>query len=311
MLCSSRAVIHLLFSSMMMAAWVVMSAMALIADAQARDDRLRESECVNESPIYEQAHFAAFTIQSYGGDHSAKCIQVKRNDVVLFRRRTEGTFRLTNGFGTSDAHGPPIPVGTDVTGSRVPEVVVSEWSGGGHCCYILRVLQLGVTVHEIAAMNMQDSDDGHFVDLDGDGVYEIVARDYTFAYWHASFADSPAPRVVLRFDGKAYRLALDLMRKPAPEKAAIETLIAEVRRKWEYDYPEPLLWKSMLELIYTGHPDLAWDVVSKASDGRNSAKDQFLSEFCGQLATSPYFAPLEPTLNRAPCKFEPKKGRRM
>jgi hypothetical protein len=36
-----------------------------------------------------------------------------------------------------------------------------------------------------------------------------------------------------------------------------------------------------------------------------------MADFCGQLAISPYFAALRPTLKNAPCAFDPKRSQRM
>ncbi len=236
------------------------------------------------------------------------CIEIARNNVVSFSR--PGYYGIANGF--EEYENSPalfIPAGTDITGRGKPNVVVGEWSGGAHCCYIYHVFELGERVREVAAIDLQDSDDGHFADLDHDGIYELVGHDYTFAYWHTSFGGSPAPPIVLRFNGRSYGLALDLMRRPAPSDRTLRKMVAAIRAGWESEFPEPLLWKTMLDLIYTGHPDLAWKVVSDSWGSNRGSRKEFLREFCGQLANSPYFEQLRPSLPGAPCDFDHKYGR--
>lgn len=169
----------------------------------------------------------------------------------------------------------------------------------------------GEPVREVAVIHVQDSDDSYFLDLDHNGRYDVSAQDYTFAYWHASFGDSPAPKIVLRFNGSDYELALDLMRKPVPSKDELKKVVLAIRAGWKSEFPEPLLWKTMLDLIYTGHSDLAWKVVSQAWGSSRGLPRKFLEGFCDQLANSPYFGQLRPTLADAPCDFDPRYGRPM
>ena len=261
------------------------------------------------SRLEDQAQFEAFVIRSYRSEGGGGCVQVLRNDSLAFSRQTGGRFFIANGFDEPGAApAPAIPVGTDVTGFGKPNVVLSEWTGGGHCCYVFRVLELGKIVREVAAIDVQDAIDSCFVDLDHNGVFALVSRDYTFAYWRASFAESPAPGIILRFNGVGYDLALDLMRKPAPDKEEIDKIVAEVRQS---EYPKPLLWKTMLDLIYTGNADLAWRFLPAAWPSTVTSRGEFLRGFCGQLANSPYFERLDTQLTNAPCVFDPKNGKRM
>ena len=117
---------------------------------------------------------------------------------------------------------------------------------------------------------------------------------------------SPAPRIILRFNGTDYELAPDFMRQAPPSEKELNKTEAEVRNgDWTDGYPPPLLWGTMLDLIYTGHSDLAWKFVDAAWVPK-TGKDKFREDFCGRLATSPYFSKLRPTIQRAPCTFNQK-----
>ncbi|HEV2332002.1 MAG TPA: hypothetical protein VGV16_02480, partial [Gammaproteobacteria bacterium] len=62
--------------------------------------------------------------------------------------------RVTSGTGYSYAIGYPLQedqspdsvklkVGDDLTGAGLPDLLLSEWSGGAHCCYTFHLFQLG------------------------------------------------------------------------------------------------------------------------------------------------------------------------
>jgi len=210
--------------------------------------------------------------------------------------------------------------GQDLTGDGIPNIVVYHWSGGWHCCNTVYIFSLGDELELIDTLDLMDSE-FHFEDIDSDGVWEIVARDYTFAYWNASFVISPAPRIILRYDGAHYRLALDLMAKPLPppaeEKKAVrisEAMCADGIRAWRmrgwcvtvpfrgdvYCFqsivPEGMgdtcvaapFWRYMLRLIYEGHPQEAWRFLDRYWNGGGAKKRLFVRDFKEQLIKSPY-----------------------
>jgi hypothetical protein len=76
-------------------------------------------------------------------------------------------------------------VGTDITGAGKPNAIVSDWSGGAHCCFTLRIFELGKQFKEIAKIEAGHSDGAKFVDLDHDGFYEFEGNDWAFAYWES------------------------------------------------------------------------------------------------------------------------------
>ena len=97
------------------------------------------------------------------------------------------------------------------------------------------------------------------------------------------------------------------MRKAAPTASVFRGMRAEIG---EGSYPDPSFWGNMLDLIYTGHPDLAWKLVSGHWPRNLVPREEFLQGFCDRLASSPYFEALRPTLANAPCVFKPRNGRR-
>jgi hypothetical protein len=270
---------------------------------------IETSDCPESKRVEGEAKAGDFVVRIFRRETLYACIQVLRGNAVLYSRQGY-KFTIGNGLeGDRSPSSPTISPGTDITGLGKPNVLVDEWTGGGHCCLIFHVLELGDSVREVASVNAQHSTDSYFADLDHDGVFEVLTRDWTFAYWHTSFADSPAPEIVLRFVGNGYKLALDLMRKPTPAMAELNKTASGIRADYGGSgYPSSRLWATMLELIYTGNPGAAWSFQSEAWPSTQESNKEFLRGFCGQLANSPYFEMLRPALADAPCSFDPKDG---
>jgi hypothetical protein len=268
--------------------------MCSFAFAQARPKPCAYAEAGTELRV----DLAGFTVRTFKDREYWGCVQVLRAGTVVYERSNDGRFYLQNGFDDDEVkRAPRIPLGLDITGRGKPNLLLAEWTGGVHCCYVFHVLELGETVREIAVADLQHSIDGYLRDLDGDGVMEIIARDYTFAYWRGSFAFSPAPPIVLRFRDGKYELAPELMRKAAPTESEFADMPKKVRSA---EFPVQALAGMLLELIYSGHSDMAWRLASLVRVGR---EPDFLSGFCSQLSGSPYFGKLRPTLGKAPCEF--------
>jgi len=190
--------------------------------------------------------------------------------------------------------------GNDITGDGNPEIVVSHWSGGAHCCFDYYVFSLGEEFNLIQKFEIDDCSAATFEDLDNDGIFEFIGADFAFAYWHASFANSPAPQVVLKYADGEYKLALDLMAKPLPTLINEEVILADQELKEHYCSKEYWSWQKegvcitsdvwdhMLDLIYTGHPDEAWKFLDRVWKGKESTKQWFIYDFKRRLVTSHY-----------------------
>ena len=214
-------------------------------------------------------------------------------------------------IGTMDKDDPDaalVKMGMDITGDGQPDLVISEWLGGANCCLVLHIFEIGTTFKNLGTIDAEFGDSGpHFVHPDKNSKttsLTIQIRDWTFANWNTDFADSPAPKVMLRFSDNAYRVSPDLMRTPAPTANDLDTQAAGVRNyassakggAWPRAEVSPQLWATMLDLIYGGHAEDAWKFLDMAWPPKVQGKDVFARDFRAQLAKSPYW-PVVKTMN--------------
>ncbi len=248
------------------------------ADAQPRDpsviDRLRIGE---------------FEVAVRRTDDGGQRLTVARGTREMLSRSVEAGGRLTLGSGAPESAQTVFGRGQDVTGDGTVDLIVTEFTGGANCCtnyYIYRVGSAGPElVDEIRAEY-----GGRFVDLTRDGKPEFEGRDWSFAHWRASFAESPAPRIVLAFDGRRYRLSPEMMRTSAPSPRQLEEKIESVLLdpSWEDGRPPVTLWSEALDLIYSGHPELGLRFIRMAWPSNIEGVDEFVAEFRERLNESPH-----------------------
>lgn len=155
--------------------------------------------------------------------------------------------------------GLPLPMlGSNVTGGDTPQIVIETYSGGAHCCFALQIVDLTEPVR-VRNLPFHGDYSAYFRRAPDGKAWELVGAENIFAYWHASFAGSPAPRIVYRLAGDRLVLQEDEMRRPAPPRGEL----LRDRTGWDWSYaikdgflPYPLLQRTF-DLIYSGNLDEA------------------------------------------------------
>lgn len=250
--------------------------------------------------LSDELSFKDYTVRVYESDETVE-------GVFEVLRRGRRVYSASGGrFGIDQLHHDDkthilTRMGRSITGDSQPNLVVAEWTGGAHCCSVFRIFEIGARFKLLDTVDAADSAEPAFRDLRGDGNLDLVMNDHTFAYWNACFVASPAPEVILRYRDGKYALDLELMRKPAPTTAALRAQADELRHEFEPDgyldgndrwQAPPALWGAMLDLIYTGHVDAAWQLCDEVWPADWPGKPVFQREFMEELATSPYFEDL-------------------
>jgi len=248
-------------------------------------------------------------------------LQVQRKGEVVYEKKG-GAYRIGLMYPDYPDQGRPpgykndvIAMGKDITGYGIPDMVVSEWSEGAHCCLSFNIFELGEKIRLVDVIKAEDGDFSYFADLDHDGLPEFIGYDFAFAYWRTGFVQSPAPKIILHFRNGKYVIAGDLMKRSASSAEDIDKIIEQVRKdnSWAHSRPPEALWSFMLHLIYTGRADLVPNFCQGAWPKEVPGIDTFLEDFRAQLKESQYWSQIYEMNNRQVLEkwATDKKGERI
>jgi hypothetical protein len=257
----------------------------------------------------DEAKVGRYVFRTYLSDDGS-CLQVVRNGKLIVGSPIDSHLPYSLGQHENTVSKiPAIANGTDLTGSGHPEMIISQYSGGMHCCTERKIYELEPKFKQVATIDDQDFEEGHFEDLDHNGHYYYLTADPTFLYWNAAYVDSVWPGIILQFandnKGGAFRLALKKMHTPDPTPEQWGEITTASRKAFGADnhFSNGIgswFWGNILDLIYTGHSDLAWKLFDETWPPERPGKDKFLADFCSQLKTSPWWADLKTTIQNAP-----------
>lgn len=293
---------------------VVLAGVALIAPAfvfAVQDPAENPTAACSREHLKNVASVGQLVFKSYKNDYDGSCLEVIQDAKVIFRRTIDSPQGYTLGQAANkEWKVPAIANGTDITGRGHPNMIVSFYTGGAHCCTFHYIFELKPEFKLLATLNAADTWPAYFADLDNNHRYYYLAADWTFAYWCGAFAGSPNHSIILRYvndsKGAGFHLAMDKMQTPAPSpkewQKALRNVRSELRLKRDNMYNElpTYLWQEVLKLIYTGHSDLAWKFLEEAGPEAQQAEYPDLADFCSQLKTSPYWSDLAATLKNTP-----------
>lgn len=222
-------------------------------------------------------------------------VLVSRGAKQLFKDRGFSTYynfgnRFDGSIVDRDAEHDPYS-GTDVTGNKQPNLVISKDTNGSMCCHTLYVFELGKTFKRLLTLKTW-SYSIKLQDLDHDGFPEIEFWDEapTVLLETAGFA-TPG-RVVLKYGSKGYTVASNLMRQPTPTNEEFARMQARIRNAYDSRFPASIhheVLKSMVDLSYSGHPDLALKLAGEAWPLSRDKLEGFKAEFRKELEGSKYW----------------------
>ena len=114
--------------------------------------------------------------------------------------------------------------------NQTPEVVVSFFTGGAHCCSETNVVASTPDGSAWRTIDVGEFDGGPLLatDLDGDGRYEFETRDNAFLYAFACYACSTAPLELLTIENGVVKNVTGEERFRPVHAAYIKELISEV-----------------------------------------------------------------------------------
>ena len=257
---------------------------------------------ISEGTLTNEQFFGEYTYRCYTGPpHRENVFQVYKNNELVYQSDIGYSYWLGEKEGL-------FHPGDDITGDGIPNLVVM-YSGGGNSsfnqfCYIF---SLGDQFRLIQCLPQ-----GKFVDINQDGKLDCIAYQPGFTFWYACHAGSPLPKIVYEYCDDEYLLAPALMYQPLPKEEEMNQMIEEVKRRcakakkekwlyahcWNYKevYLDSSVWSYMLDLMFSGHPDEAYEFLNKVWPEGEGGKYHFIRDFeervndTAWLALKPLFA---------------------
>jgi len=153
-----------------------------------------------------------------------------------------------------DAGTTRVDILKDVTGDDATELVVTNHSGGAHCCYVTTIYSIDERAPRPLLSAETGACLGEFADLDGNGTSEFSTCDDIFAYEFCSFAFSPMPPVVYAYSTAAARfvIATPSFAKHLPMRSADDTKAAVDESRQDPALYRCAVLGPVLDLVYTG-----------------------------------------------------------
>ncbi|HEX2449357.1 MAG TPA: hypothetical protein VHK26_14460 [Methyloceanibacter sp.] len=165
-------------------------------------------------------------------------------------------------------------------GNPHPEVIVSFFTGGAHCCSDTRVITSNKDGSAWQTVEVGEFDGGPLLatDLNGDGRYEFRIRDNAFLYAFACYACSEAPLELLTVENGAVK---NVTTEPSFKPAHAAYLKGMIEGVPDEDV-NGFLAGYVGEKILLGEGKQAWELMvryyDKASDWGLETCDQPLNE---------------------------------
>ena len=201
-----------------------------------------------------------------------------------------------------------VKIGDDITGEGIPDLLITEWSGGTHCCYTFHLFQLGAEFRMIQSIPLLDADEATFVRRRGVTGLVLIATDYSaFANFPSGFATSPAGRVLLSFQRGRFRLDPALMHATAPKASEIRHCAGLFKKSRGWKAGPPMgMWYFATDLIYAGHERSALEFLKTSWGGRSSDRHKYLGEYRRRLRKSAYYPEIKLLQARSPSTIDQK-----
>jgi len=180
-----------------------------------------------------------------------------------------------------------VAPGDDLTGDGVPNLLLEAYSGGAHCCFSYVLLSLGDELEVLWEGFLADAG-AVAVDLRGDGAVQLMSADMSFAYAFCSFAETPAPALVLALEPSGVRVAnLDHPEVYEREVAWALERVLMLPPSAGPDAQACALAQLYLSLLYGGRADVADAALERLFQGDDRAG--FRAALLDLVAGSPWF----------------------
>jgi len=178
-----------------------------------------------------------------------------------------------------------VEVARDITGDGIPDLLFTdEPAGGGNAVMTTwTVVSLGSLNRVIGELGGNGYGEWRYISGQKLPVFETAEG---WPFWECYCHWCIGAPVTLRYRDGAFRLAMDLMQKPAPSLDALMEIASTMRVQG--DCPPDALPNKMLELIFSGNAESAYALFDLAWPGDSAKKRDFRSSFLERLDQSGY-----------------------
>ena len=185
-------------------------------------------------------------------------------------------------------------------GQETNQLVIKQYTGGAHCCWIYKVYDSHPKLHLIFDDEYAGTNDLgyelHAEDIDGDGRYELIRSVMTFEYFFRIYSSSVWPTAVLSYDDKsrAYvpanpKFSRYLLRELHDNLKELDSAKANVdpENLGTNDGYRSAVLQVLLDYLYAGERENGWKFFNH--EYRLSNKDKLRNDIEQALRSDPIY----------------------
>lgn len=231
-------------------------------------------------------------LEKYDNEENYERVVITRKGKRAYSEAELGTYHWIGNHFDESLKGKDPHSGKDLTGNEIPDLILTKWNGGAHCCNFLGVFEMA----NDGLKKLITIDGGSYYfqikDFDGDKIPEIEFWDWPIDYQFNSFADSAQGRVLLKFIEGKYQVASGLMYKKRPSNKKLIEIKNEIKKSFKDmgDRVPYELLSIMMELSYTGYKELALRIAEETWPKERDDLKKFKTEFRSALRNSKYWS---------------------
>lgn len=245
----------------------------------------------NVSVVVQEKSRGPYTVKiSRDPEFFCEILEIQKNGLPLFRDFVfGGHFGAEQGFDDDQFF-------RSLNGPNSENIVVSNWTGGMHCCYSLRIFDITDEFHEIFFSEFGNSQP-QFADFNRDGIYEIEASDDFLAEQFSCYAESAMPTFVLKYDGETYVPAIEYMRRSPKSLSIPDAKIQEWRKHIAEDADTSQMPYDFMQMItdqfYTNSTDKAYELIDLVWPVTGPSKEDFIRAYEESFADSRFYSQIQ------------------
>ena len=175
----------------------------------------------------------------------------------------------------------------DITGDKIPDLVITEYTGGASCCWGFNLFRLGERFKYVQWLDNGKAEVSRFSFPKENGAIAVI--DSTYAYWEGPGYDGPSLFYAQTPVGDHFEVELESLTGRPFSKADFANALAEIKKEMSYDstLPNSELRRHVIELATSGHLIHALDIAKAVWPLAENTLTTF-DLFLAAIANAPY-----------------------